>query len=414
MAALNRWRGPNGLARLLLGVMLGGAGASACGSPYVLASEHASNPGGKVELHNAAGSRPEVAPGQLLVRYLRAGGVYFEWQGQALMTAPFASNYPYVASPSSRRHRSRQRQTNPFRSLFTQRIKPDRRAIDFVLGDELELHRVHALLVGHSHYDHLGDVPDLMTRKLPHATLYTNRAAGYMLAGEAELRGRVVPLDARSGWLAAGPAGVRSLIRFRAIESGHAPNVRLFCDSFSWAEGTVSAPWSTPLRGHKLSQLKVGVTYAFLIDFLDPSDPTEIAFRVHYQDAASKPPEGYPSELLLAERAVDLEVVTMPGREALPAGEGRYPVGVLRHNRARHALVIHYESFFHPVSEVRLLDTLVGGPSEELLDSVAESIVPSSCGPPAAVEGLRAATFTVPLPGQWLVFETALSDPNCR
>jgi len=190
--------------------------------------------------------------------------------------------------------------------------------------------------------------------------------------------------------------------------------VRLFCESFSWAPGTVSAPWSTPLRGHKLSQLKVGVTYAFLIDFLDPEDTRRIAFRIHYQDAASTPPEGYPSEELLAERAVDLEVVTMPGREALPARHDRYPVGVLQHNRARHAMVIHYESFFHPVSEVRLLDTLVGEPAEEFLDSVAASIPPTQCDPPHTFEGLRAAAFTVPLPGQWLVFETALSDPRCR
>lgn len=405
MAALKgRWA-------LALGGVLSGAGASACASAsaYTLASSE-----GAVELQNAVGPRPQVGPGQLLIRYLRAGGVYFEWQGQALMTAPFASNYPYVVAPSPTRYRARQPHTDPFRSLFDQRLEPDRKAIDFVLGHELRLDRVYALLIGHSHYDHLGDVPDLMTRKLPQATLYANRAARYMLAGEPELAGRVVTLDARSDWLGAGPAGDSSLIRFRPIRSGHAPNVRLLGESFSWASGTVSAPWSTPLRGHKLSQLKVGVTYAFLIDFLDPEDSRRIAFRVHYQDAASIPPQGYPSEELLAERPVDLEVVTMPGRETLPKSEGRYPVGVLQHNRARHALVIHYESFFHPVSEVRLLDTLVGGPSEEFLDSVAKSIVPSSCGPPAAAEGLRAAAFTVPLPGQWLVFETALSDANCR
>lgn len=408
MATLKGRRGPGVLVRLALGAALSGAGASACGSATTLTSSQ-----GTIELHNAAGHRPQQGSGQLLVRYLRAGGVYFEWQGQALMTAPFASNYPYVVARPTR-YRSRQNRTNPFRSLFTQRIAPNRKAIDFVLGDELRLDRVYALLVGHSHYDHLGDVPDLMTRKLPHATLYANRAARHMLAGEAQLAGRVESLEAKSDWQASGPPGAPSLIRFRPIRSGHAPNLRLFCESFSWAPGTVAAPWSTPLRGHELSQLKVGVTYAFLIDFLDPAHPNQIAFRVHYQDAASNPPEGYPSEQLLAERAVDLEVVTMPGREALPARQDRYPVGVLQHNRARHALVIHYESFFHPVSEVRLLDTLVGEPAEEFLDSVAENVVPSVCGPPHAVEGLRAAAFTVPLPGQWLVFETALSDPDCR
>ena len=27
---------------------------------------------------------------------------------------------------------------------------------------------------------------------------------------------------------------------------------------------------------------------------------------------------------------------------------------------------------------------------------------------------MRADTFTVPLPGQWLVFDTELSEANCR
>ena len=85
-----------------------------------------------------------------------------------------------------------------------------------------------------------------------------------------------------------------------------------------------------------------------------------------------------------------------------------------------HALVIHYESFFHPVLDgsepapVLLLDTLGGGPAEEFLDSVARSVEASPCGPPLAAEGLRAEAFTVPFPGAWLLFDTALSNPKCR
>ena len=397
-------------------------GALGCAS-QTLTSVHAANPGGSVRLENATGMRPQVAEGQLLLRYLRAGGVYFEWQGQALMTAPFASNYPLLSNRKLTRYRVRDQQRrrgDPFRTLFDQRIAPNEDAIDFVLGHELRLERVHALLVGHSHYDHLGDVPDLMTRKLPHATLYANQSSKYMLAGEPRLAGRVVALSEHSGWLAAGPPGAASVIRFRPILSGHAPNVRAFGQTYSWATGRVDKPWSTPLAGHTLDALKIGETYAFLIDFLDPTDPHRIALRVHYQDAASSPPEGYPDGTLLAERAVDLEVVTMPGRETLPPSRDRYPEGVLRHDHARHALVIHYESFFHPVLDgsepapVRLLDTLGGEPAEEFLDSVARSVEPSPCGPPLAAEGLRAGAFTVPLPGAWLVFDTALSNLNCR
>ena len=408
------------LGRVVLCLALGPMG---CAS-HTLTSAHASNPDGSVRLQNATRPRPSVAPGQLLVRYLRAGGVYFEWQGEALMLAPFASNYPLIANRKLTRYRvydQQRRRGDPFRTLFDQRIAPNRAAIDFVLGDEMRLDRVNALLVGHSHYDHLGDVPDLMTRKLPEATLYANQSALYMLAGESRLTtGRVVALDADAGWVAADKSKPKSLIRFRPIPSGHAPNLRVLGQTLSWAPGSVKKPWSTPLAGHRLEELKVGATYAFLMDFLDPKDPTRVAFRVHYQDAASSPPQGYPESALLTERGVDLEVVCMPGRETLPPSKDRYPEGVLRHNRAHHALVIHYESFFHPVldgnepADVRLLDTLAGEPSEEFLDSVARSVDVSACGPPQVSEGLRAESFTVPLPGEWLVFDTAVSDPKCR
>ncbi len=407
-----------GLATLSVLCTLGSVG---CASQS-LRSAHASNPGGSVALRNAQGSRPSVAPGRLLVRYLRAGGVYFEWYGQALMTAPFASNYPIVSNRKLTRYRVRDQQRrrgDPFRTLLDQRIQPNRAAIDFVLGRELRLDSVHALLVGHGHYDHLGDVPDLLRRKLPRATLYTNQSAQHMLAGEPHLAGRVVAVSGSSGWLPASASEATSAIRFRAIRSGHAPNLYLLGQTFSWAPGAVDEPWSTPLSDHELDELKAGVSYAFLIDFLDPADPKHIAFRVHYQDAASTPPEGYPPQELLSERGVDLEVVSMPGREALPPSRDRYPAGVLRHNRARHALVIHYESFFHPVldgerpAEVRLLDTLSGEPAEEFLDSVARSVDATPCGPPLEVEGLKAAAFTVPLPGEWLLFDTAISNPGC-
>lgn len=411
--------GRSGLAALSVFCALIGVGCAA----QTLTSAHASNPGGYVALTNAAGARPPVRQGQLLIRYLRAGGVYFEWQGQALMTAPFASNYPLVASRKLTRYRVRDQQRrrgDPFRTLFDQRIAPNRAAIDFVLGHEMRLEEVRALLVGHSHYDHLGDVPDLMTRKLPAATLYANQSAKYMLAGEPLLKGRVVALSENSGWVAVSAGEATNYIRFRPILSGHAPNLHLLGQTFSWATGVVERPWSSPLAGHELDELKAGTTYAFLIDFLDPRDPERIAFRVHYQDAASTPPQGYVNRPLLAERGIDLEVVSMPGRETLPPSPDRYPEGVLSHHRARHALVIHYESFFHPVlegqtpAEVRLLDTLAGEPAEEFLDSIVRSVAAHPCGAPLVVEGLSAEAFTVPLPGAWLAFDTLVSDPRCE
>lgn len=96
-------------------------------------------------------------------------------------------------------------------------------------------------------------------------------------------------------------------------------------------------------------ELKMGSPLAFLIDFLDPADPERIAFRVYYQDAASRPPLGYSALADINEHDVDLAAVTVPGREGYRESVDKYPAGLLRHTRAHHALLVHYEDFFRPV-----------------------------------------------------------------
>jgi hypothetical protein len=180
----------------------------------------------------------------------------------------------------------------------------------------------------------------------------------------------------------------------------------------------VTKPWTTPFEQHRLLELRAGTTHAFLIDFLDPKDPKRVAFRVHYQDAASSPPAGYPPAEWLTDRAVDLEVLTLPGRETLPPSETRYPVWILRQTGARNALVIHYEDFFRNVLKadgqsngVRLIPTLAGRAERDFLHAVASTIRDPASGPcrdPERVEGLCADSFTLPLPGEWLLFDTAM------
>jgi hypothetical protein len=354
--------------------------------------------------------RPQPAPHELLIRYLRSGGLYFEWQGQALLTAPFATNYPLTdLNPPVYRFGPKD---GP-RFLPLQRIAYDHAALAWVL-DGLPLGRVGAILVGHSHYDHLGDLPPV-ARRMPGARVYVNDSGQKLLAGEAALRGRVRSVEHERAFLPA-CSGERCLIRFAAIPSEHAPNVEVLGLDLAWQPGEVRDASTRPLAGQRLTKLKAGKTLAFLVDFLDPADPSRVAFRVHYQDAASRPEHGYPSAAQLAERPVDLEVVTMPGRETLPEGPDAYPVGVLRRGGARHALVIHYEDFFRPVlrtdgtsNGVRLIPTLAGAPAEDFLravDSAIERPDPRYCALPTDLEGLCSDAFTLPLPGEWLLVDT--------
>jgi hypothetical protein len=283
----------------------------------------------------------------------------------------------------------------------------------------LRLDRVELLLAGHSHYDHLGDVSPIASKWLPKARLYTNRSGKNMLAGTPGLRERSESFEGEPGWLPRDYEAKGQLIRFRAIPSEHAPNLEILGLTVAWPPGQVEKPWTTPIDEHRLVELRAGTTHAFLIDFLDPKDAKRVAFRVHYQDAASRPQLGYPEQALIDERPVDLEIVTLPGRETLPPNADRYPVGILRRTRARHALVIHYEDFFRPIFDskgrsngVRLIPTLAGRPERELLRALVETIESPSPGPcqhPEAVEGLCADAFTLPLPGEWLLFDAPTS-----
>jgi hypothetical protein len=382
----------------------------ACASTRRIDSEVATNRS-FVELREGRRlPRPTPAPHELLVRYLRSGGVYFEWQGQALLTAPFATNYPLTdLEPASHRFGPKH---GP-RFLPLQRIAYDRRAIERVL-EGLPLERIGAILVGHSHYDHLGDLPPIAARAAG-ARIYVNDAGMKILAGEQLLRGRVTSVEHSHRFMPA-CASEPCLVRFASIPSEHAPNLEILGLDVAWGPGEVTKPFRSPLAGHRLSELRAGRTLAFLIDFMDPADPRRVAFRVHYQDAASAPPLGFPPANEIAEHPVDLEIVTMPGRETLPDVADAYPVGVLRHGRARHALVIHYEDFFRPLlrtdgssNGVRLIPTLAGGPAEEFLRAVTEAVLnPDSryCAEPSDLEGLCNGAFTLPLPGEWLLVDT--------
>jgi hypothetical protein len=368
----------------------------------VLFGEHALNYPDGVTLRQAERRPFHIGDEQLEVNYLRAGGVLFRWHGEAVMTAPFFSNYPLHLLPGHR-------------------IIPNQRAIEMGLGDPgLKLEKVQAILVGHSHYDHIGDLPEIAFRNATNARLYVNRSGANMLAAYPLLRSRVKVLDdLEPKWTWISPR-----IRMLAIESEHAPNAKLGGLPLHWAPGHVKREWDRTWEHHYLHEQREGTTYAFVIDFMDPEGPERVAFRVHYQDAASRPNRGYLPPSVFGpsrdERDVDLAVLCMPGRETLPTDIDLYPTGILKNTRAHHALVIHYEDFFLPIqtlgewSGVHLLPTLAGSRATDFLGAIFEAIAdprPGPCAHPERVQGLCSKAYTVPLPGEWLAFDTEPSMP---
>jgi len=277
------------------------------------------------------------------VRYLGVGGWLFRMGDAALLTAPFYSNPGLL-------------------DVGVGRIEADTARIDAHLP---EVGDVEAVLVGHAHYDHLMDVPYVLRAKAPSARMYGSRTAVNLLLGDPGIEAeRLVSVEEGAGdhqtpgeWIHV--AGGR--IRFMALRSGHASHflgIHLY-------QGQLEEPASElPTRAGGWVE---GTPLAYLIDFL--SEEGEVVFRVHYQDAASTPPAGFPPPV--DGIPVDLAILCPPGYEEVDG----YPEGILLHLEPRNVLLGHWEDFFRPQSEP--LRGVPGTDMETFVDRM-EAVLPST------------------------------------
>ena len=370
-------------------VVLAALGLTACG--HTIAPDVPFEPGPRYDFAHPP-CPPAPAPGEtpeaktpddaVVIRYLGAGGLFVGWRGSGLLTAPFFSN------PGMLR-------------VGLGRMRPDEEAIRRGL-DGLPLERIGAILAGHSHYDHLGDLP-WVADAVPGATLLVNRSGERALAPYRDRLGeRLRILEDRAGrWHRLEDADGRLLpFRVLAVPSDHAPHAAgiLIMDGESQVLGR---EWKkVPYRA-----LRTGRTYAFVIDLLaGVGVEPEPRFRILYQDAASpapadslpgRPPDG---------RAYELAVLCMPSAHLVPP----YPERVLARTAPRHALVIHYENFFREWGPGhRFAPLLTGNRADAFLERTAAALdaAPASGGEPLEpVCGPSAPRWTMPLVGEWLVF----------
>jgi hypothetical protein len=260
------------------------------------------------------------------VTFLGVGGFLVRHRGEAVLMAPHFSK-PLGASV-----------------LFNSRALPDtakiNRGMERLLPDSLR-RQVRAILVGHSHYDHLMDVPHIVHRFFaadsPKVRVYGNDAMVATLWYDPWLRGRMLGVEGRRGthlraglWTA--PEGSR--IRFMALESEHAPHVL----GRSLIPARVPPLRTTPPERPR--EWPIGRTLAFLVDFLD--DDGRVLFRLHYQDSASEPPAGFIPPLPERDRApLDLALLTGASFSQVSG----YPDGLISAARPRHVVLGHTDDF---------------------------------------------------------------------
>jgi hypothetical protein len=217
-----------------------------------------------------------------------------------------------------------------------------------------------------------------------------------VLAAFPDLDGRIVVLEAHTGtWLRPWKAGAPLPFRILPVLSDHARHL----PGVHYADGEVERDW-TSWEDHRLRHMKEGQPFAFLIDALD--EDGSVRFRVHYQDAAARSPAGFPPAAEIAERPVDVAVLTMPSWWAA----GGYPHELISHVRARHVVAIHYEDFFRASERpLRFVRTLSDRRADGFLRQIACGVdrtgsatpVRCSCGP-------CGPQWSMPLPGDTIVF----------
>ncbi|MCP3980585.1 MAG: MBL fold metallo-hydrolase [bacterium] len=381
MSPLRRRRWGLGLAvaAVLIVVLL--LALSGCTHGHVIRHEFAPNHPGDFDFSEppcSPASRPEPRPDDALLRYLGTAGVHLEWRGHAVLLAPFFSRY------------------GMFDALWG-RVEIDEEAVERGLSG-LPLSSIDAVLLGHSHFDHVADLPAVMRRLHSRTPAYVNRSAKRMLEAYPELALRATDLEPRiERWTQLKDAdGNPSPIRFMPLLSEHA-------DHLGWlhyAPGTVKKDWDS-WNGRGLRAMKEGATYSFLVDLLDEDGSP--AFRVFLQDSSSSAPHGFPPDEVLVERAVDLAILCLPG---FWNTEG-YPEGIVAHTHAGHVMAVHYEDFFRPDDEpLRFVATLTDGRAHEFLRRATAEVRDAGSGPEPCTCGPCSRSSSMPLPGEWIRFRT--------
>jgi L-ascorbate metabolism protein UlaG (beta-lactamase superfamily) len=271
------------------------------------------------------------------VQYLGAGGFLLKRDQDVLLTAPLFSN------PSL------------LEIALDHSVRPDTELIDryFPLDGE----QARAILVGHSHYDHLLDVPYIALRRAKQADIYGSETMARLLAPIARALQaktpptRIVVMDklAGDGRTPGAWQRIGERMRIMALRSAHSPPLalklrvaltqELQLPVHLWRGGFV--PEDLRELPRSPSEWVQGPVFAYLIDFLDEGG--QVAFRVYYRDSGATPQSGYAPESLLREGPVDLAILCPGGR---PTPQAHPEQTLLQALRPRAVLVAHWENLF--------------------------------------------------------------------
>ncbi|HEY2374929.1 MAG TPA: MBL fold metallo-hydrolase [Gemmatimonadaceae bacterium] len=279
--------------------------------------------------------------------YLGVGGFLIRAGDEAVMTAPSFSHPALMAVAT------------PLWPIHSDSAAVDRELRRYLGPSLAPLANVHAILVGHSHYDHLMDVPLVARRYTPRATIYGTLTTKRILMGDASMRAHPSRIDSlfptdsvvATAWhVGRWIYSPSRRMRFMAVHSSHAPNwwfiTMARCHAAHDRTSLPRTAWGWCL----------GEPVSYVIDLLD--DSSHPMFRIFYQDAATQPLDVTLPPFTGNDRhSVDVAIVCAGNFKKVPD----YPTLLLAALRPKYAILGHWEDFFHDQgdapSPVRLTDT---------------------------------------------------------
>jgi hypothetical protein len=206
---------------------------------------------------------------------------------------------------------------------------------------------IKSVLVTHSHFDHLEDLPWLLHKKKlvsgvrivgsPSASCtLQNFLAGSIFTNADRFMFWQNPTQNVSGqWISVAPT-----ISVMPIESAHAPH--FYCIHAMKGETKCHKflNFTDPESKTCPRRWREGRTYSYLVDILNPT--TNDTLRIFIQTSASNPPYGFPPAAELGKKRVDVAFLCV----ASYAYVDNYPEALLSLLKPKKTVLIHWENFF--------------------------------------------------------------------
>ena len=186
-----------------------------------------------------------------MLHYYGAGGWGIQWGETYLLTAPYFSNHGLGSIVASE-------------ALPPMKLTPREGAVRAGLAGT-PIAQTQAILIGHGHIDHVGDVPALFGEGLIESkpALIADQSTTNELAALASRFGCIESIDSSGDGRPAVKCPLPR-VRITPLHHAHAPNLRLAGQDVGFYGGSVERP-SSVLPGHP-TDFKVGETWGFLID----------------------------------------------------------------------------------------------------------------------------------------------------